>query len=250
MVLDEKAQARAEVWKHAFGYVKTSVVKCAIELEIPDILEKHGSPVSLSELSSAVDLPPDALYRIMRFLTYHGIFKKIEPGPQSKPSDDVSSVFYVQTPISHLLTRDNIGPFVLLQGTPQGPSGGITAEALKTSKRPGIISDDADELYDDPVFGMKVFRDAMACHARLTTSAIIDNYEEGFKGIRSLVDVGGSYGMAIGMFVKAFPWVRGICFDLPEVVVEATPLDGIEFVGGSMFESVPKADAVVLMVRT
>ncbi|KAL0413835.1 UNVERIFIED_CONTAM: Acetylserotonin O-methyltransferase [Sesamum radiatum] len=49
------------------------------------------------------------------------------------------------------------------------------------------------------------------------------------------------------MLVKAFPWIKGINFDRPEVVSEAPCIDGIEHVGGNMFESVPKADAVMLM---
>ncbi|KAL0349279.1 UNVERIFIED_CONTAM: Acetylserotonin O-methyltransferase [Sesamum angustifolium] len=49
------------------------------------------------------------------------------------------------------------------------------------------------------------------------------------------------------MLVKAFPWIKAINFDRPEVVSEAPPIDGIEHVGGDMFESVPKADAVMLM---
>ncbi|KAI3459580.1 hypothetical protein Pfo_016243 [Paulownia fortunei] len=246
MVLDEEAKARAEVWKYAFGFINTCVVKCAIEVEIPDILEKHGAPISLHQLSSAVGVPPETLFRIMRFLVYNGIFKKTEP-PQSKASDgdESSSVYYAQTPLSRLFTRDNLGPFTLLQGTPQGPSGGITAEALRIGKRPDLKSD--KHTWTDPIYGKRVFTDAMACHARLTASAIINNYPEAFEGIGSLVDVGGRQGMALSMLVKAFPWVRGISFDLPEIVAKAPPLDGIEFVGGSMFESIPEANAVMLM---
>jgi hypothetical protein len=50
------------------------------------------------------------------------------------------------------------------------------------------------------------------------------------------------------MLVKAFPWLRGINFDLPHVVSEAVEFHGVEHVGGDMFQSVPKADAVFLMV--
>lgn len=241
MAGDEATVAMAEAWNHGFGFIKTSVVKTAVELEIPDILQNHGAPISLPDLSSAVGCPADRLHRVMRFLAHHGIFKKtLNPG---------GPVCYAQTPISRSLTRDKLGPFVLLQGAVRGPNACITAETLRTAKRPGVeLAGSDDGLYEDPVFYTKVFRDAMASHARHTTSALIENYRGGFDGVRSLVDVGGSQGMSLGMLVKAFPRLRGICLDLPEVVARASPLEGVEFVAGSMFESVPKADVVMLMV--
>ncbi|XP_042058518.1 acetylserotonin O-methyltransferase-like [Salvia splendens] len=238
MARNEDTVAIAEAWNHGFGFIKTSIVKTAVELEIPDILQNHGTPISLPDLSSAVGCPTDRLHRVMRFLAHHGIFKRTgEGGP----------VCYAQTPISRSLTRDKLGPFVLLQGAVCVPNGCITAETLRTAKRPGVELSGSDGLYEDPVFYTKVFREAMASHARLTTTAVIENYREGFDGVRSLVDVGGSQGMALGMLVKAFPRIRGICLDLPEVVARASPLEGVEFVAGSMFESVPKADVVMLM---
>nr|Q6VMW1.1 RecName: Full=Flavonoid 7-O-methyltransferase 1B; Short=MpOMT1B; AltName: Full=7,8,4'-trihydroxy-flavone 7-O-methyltransferase; AltName: Full=Apigenin 7-O-methyltransferase; AltName: Full=Isorhamnetin 7-O-methyltransferase; AltName: Full=Kaempferol 7-O-methyltransferase; AltName: Full=Luteolin 7-O-methyltransferase; AltName: Full=Naringenin 7-O-methyltransferase; AltName: Full=Quercetin 7-O-methyltransferase; AltName: Full=Scutellarein 7-O-methyltransferase [Mentha x piperita]AAR09599.1 flavono len=245
MAPKEDSLALAEAWNHGFGFIKTSIVKTAVELGIPDILESRGAPVSIPELAAAVDCSADRLYRVMRFLAYHGIFKRTEPPPESTGG---GSVYYAQTLVSRRLTRENLGPFVLLQGTMREPSGCVTAETLRMSKRPGLVDDnDSDRLYEDPVFSMKVFRDAMASHARMTTAAVIENYGEGFLGVGSLVDVGGSYGMALSMLVKAFPWLRGICFDLPEVVARASPLKGVEFVAGSMFESIPKADVVMLM---
>lgn len=229
----------AQVWEYVFGYIKISVVKCAVELEIPDILEKNGGPVSLSHLSAAVDCPPHAIHRVMRFLTYHGIFEKTDGD-----TDDMSSnIYYSQTSISRLLTRDQLGPMVLLQGSSVAPSPCMTVEILRAGKRAWV-----DDYYK--VFSSKTFIDAMACHSRLTLSAIIKHYPEGFKGIRLVVDVGGSNGMTLAMLVNAFPWLRGICFDLPKVVAKASPLPGIDFVGGSMFECVPKADVVTLVVCT
>ncbi|KAG8372807.1 hypothetical protein BUALT_Bualt12G0105400 [Buddleja alternifolia] len=239
-VIDEEAQAKAEVWKYAFGFVNTRVVECAIHLEIPDLLEKRGSPISLSELSSILDIPTDPLHRIMRFLAFHGIFKITSYTP---------SITYAQTPLSRLFTRDKMAPFMLLHESPPEALGGVSPQALRTGKRPELKSVSGEDTWTDPTFGnqKKTFTDAMSCHARSTVSAIVENYPEGYKGIKTLVDVGGRHGMALGMLVKAFPWIRGISFDLPPVVAKAPPRDGVEFIGGDMFKSVPKADAVMLM---
>lgn len=243
-LLDEEAQARADVWNYAFGFINTRVVKCAVELQIPDILENHSGPISLSDLSSAVGCPPQSLHRIMRFLIHRRIFKTTQP-PETTAG---GGVYYGQTPLSRLMTRDNMAPFMLLHGNP--PSG-ITPEALRTGQRPDLKSVNGEDTWTDPAFGnhKKLFTDAMARHARVAVTAMVENYPTAFEGIGSLVDVGGRHGMAVSMVVKAFRWIRGIAFDLPEIVAHAPPLDGVLFVGGSMFDSVPQADAIMLMVH-
>ncbi|KAL8486720.1 hypothetical protein ACS0TY_023424 [Phlomoides rotata] len=246
MTFDEEGRAQAEVWNYAYGFIKTRVVKTAVELEIPEALEKHGGAISLSDLSSAVSCPPEPLYRIMRFLIHHRIFKRAQPPP---PSDgNLSPVYYAQTPLSRLLAGDRMAPFIRLHGTPPGPSGGLTVEALRTGKRPDLKSVNGEETWTDRELShVKTFTDAMNAHARVTATAIIRNYAEALVGIGVLVDVGGRHGMAVSFFVEAFPWVRGIAFDLPDIVAKAPHRDGVEFVGGTMFEHVPQADVVMLM---
>ncbi|KAL7081303.1 hypothetical protein ACP275_14G031200 [Erythranthe tilingii] len=186
----------------------------------------------------------------MRFLIHHRIFKTAPPPPHAESSDD--EVHYAATPLSELLTRDNLAPFMLLQGTPPGPNRGITPEALRTGRRPDLKSVSGEDTWMMPGFGfhMKVFTDSIAfvAHARVATQAVIDyNFPEGFEGIETLLDVGGRHGMALSMLIRAFPWLRGTVLDLPEIVDHAPPLEGIHFVGGSMFENIPNSDAVMLM---
>lgn len=247
MVVVEEVRARAEAWNNAFGYIKPTAVATAVELGLPDILESHGGgPMSLPELASAAGCPAEPLHRLMRFLVFHGIFERAAP----PLSDD--AVYYAQTPLSRLLARDKLGDFMLLQSSPlsRHPAG-LTAGSLRTGK-PHFVKSvmNGEDTWTDPVNGyhMKVFTDAMTAHARDTTAAIVRYCAEAFEGIGTVVDVGGRHGVALGELVAAFPWLRGITFDLPEIVAEAPPRPGIEFVGGSFFESVPKGDLVLLMV--
>lgn len=56
--------------------------------------------------------------------------------------------------------------------------------------------------------------------------AILDGYD-GFRGVETLVDVGGSAGDCLRMILHKYPDVRrGINFDLPEVVAKAPPIPG------------------------
>ncbi|KAK6138627.1 hypothetical protein DH2020_027631 [Rehmannia glutinosa] len=241
--MDKEAQAGVDVWKYALGFDVMRVVKCAIELGIPEALESHGKPISLSDLSSSVGCPEISLHRIMRFLTHHGIFEKQITDAPHYPG----SVFYAQTPLSRLLARDNMGTFVLVQA---GPEFGLTAKDLKAGKGSGVEASPDESIIWNMVIDKeydKLFQEFLGCHAKVATSAVIDNCSKIFQGIGSVVDVGGHEGTAIGMLVKAFPWIRGINFDLPDVVSGAPLLQGVDHVGGNMFESVPKADAVMLM---
>ena len=69
-----------------------------------------------------------------------------------------------------------------------------------------------------------------------------------FDGVSSLVDVGGGVGAALRTLIKSRPLISGINFDLPHVVSVAPKCNGMEFVGGDMFDSVPMADAAFIMV--
>ncbi|PIN00308.1 Hydroxyindole-O-methyltransferase [Handroanthus impetiginosus] len=248
--MDEEARANVEIWKYALGFAAMGVVKCAIELGLPDAMENHDGPMTLSQLSAAVGCPTGSLHRIMRFLTHNGIFKK---ELNLSKSQDLESFYYSQTALSRLLTRDKMGPFVLVQAGPPSQSAGLTAKDLKSGKGSGVqnINAPSEDIFwnmfeVDPAF-YKLFQQFLASHAKIATTAVINYCPKAFEGIRCLVDVGGHEGIGIGMLVKAFPWIRGINFDLPNVIAGASPIDGVEHVAGNMFESVPKADAVMLM---
>ncbi|KAF5183354.1 Pentatricopeptide repeat-containing protein [Thalictrum thalictroides] len=56
----------------------------------------------------------------------------------------------------------------------------------------------------------------------------------------------GENGTALGVLVIAFPWIKGVNFNLPHVVSVAPEINGVEHVCGDMFEAVPKAEAAFL----
>jgi hypothetical protein len=100
--------------------------------------------------------------------------------------------------------------------------------------------------------GAAIFYQAMVETTRQAAGAVVKAYD--FSGVRSLVDVGGGYGVLLAAILKAYPEMRGKDFDLPHCQEGATRLlaeggvDGrAEFVAGSFFESVPAgADAYIL----
>jgi hypothetical protein len=102
---------------------------------------------------------------------------------------------------------------------------------------------------DDQEFGA-AFNDAMACDGRFVMDVLVRDHSDVFRGLASLVDVGGGSGGAARAIATAFPHIRCSVLELPHVVaaVPTGELGGVEFVAGDMFEHVPKADAVLLKV--
>ncbi|XP_057740685.1 isoliquiritigenin 2'-O-methyltransferase-like [Arachis stenosperma] len=91
-----------------------------------------------------------------------------------------------------------------------------------------------------------LFGKAMSQAGPLGVKSILDAYKGGFEGVSTLVDVGGGYGQVLKQILLQYPSIKGINFDLPHVVKNAPPRPGIEHIGGDMFESVPKGDAILI----
>ncbi|OWM63839.1 hypothetical protein CDL15_Pgr006101 [Punica granatum] len=91
----------------------------------------------------------------------------------------------------------------------------------------------------------EVFNGAMSDNTSIVQKKILETYE-GFMCLRTIVDVGGGTGTMLNLIVTKYPSIKGINFDLPHVIAEAPSYPGVEHVGGDMFISVPKGDAIFM----
>ncbi|GLT86039.1 hypothetical protein SLE2022_042020 [Rubroshorea leprosula] len=244
--MEEEAKALVDVFSYMSGFVKMAVAKCAIELGIPDAIGSHENPISLSELSSVLGCEPSRLHRIMTFLVQSQVFKE-------KPTSQ-GATGYVQTPLSRRLMKqsENSMAAVLLIGcTPVmlAPWNCLSAWVQSREDIPFVAVHGKDfwsYAAEDPSHS-KLLDDALACLARIAVTAAINGCPDVFDGVGNLVDVGGGNGTTLRLLVKAFPWIKGINFDLPHVVSVAPESDTIQNVGGDMFQGIPKAHAAFLM---
>ncbi|KAI3983263.1 hypothetical protein MKX01_013330 [Papaver californicum] len=94
----------------------------------------------------------------------------------------------------------------------------------------------------------ELFNNTMQCTAEIAINAVLVEYKDGFKGMRSLIDVGGGTGTMIAEIVKVNSHTRGINFDLPHVLATGPVHPQITHVSGDMFIDIPKADAVIMKV--
>ncbi|KAH6815716.1 hypothetical protein C2S51_020536 [Perilla frutescens var. frutescens] len=256
---DERQLAKLEMWGYTLGFTPMAVVKCAIELEIADVLEIHGGPMKHSELSAAVGCSPQVLRRIMRYLINRRFFKQTVTVTDINNPSASMIISYAQTPLSRLLIKngsdESMADLVVLESTPVmlAPWHRLSSRALENGGTTPFEAEHGQNLWDynsaNPGHS-KLVDDGMACMARHSMAAIIDYYPEAFNGVGSLVDVGGGDGTSLRALVEACPWIRGINFDLPHVIIAASPkcdADAIQHVAGDMFDTIPKADAAFLM---
>ncbi|KAL0560960.1 hypothetical protein IC582_001378 [Cucumis melo] len=245
---EENSDIKVQVWKYIFGFVEMAVVKCAIELKIGDVIESHGDSMTLSQLSSSLSCSPLLLHRILRFLVHRGIFK-----------EEKSSKSYSHTPMSRLLTTtgpNSMAPIHLLESSPvmiapwHNLSACVKANGHENGSQPFEMAHGMDlwtYAAANPSHS-SLLNEGMACFARLfILPAVLERCGEIFDGVGCLVDVGGGNGTCLSILVKACPWIKGINFDLPHVVSVSKEYEGVQHVGGDMFDSVPKADAAFIM---
>ncbi|KAL0452358.1 UNVERIFIED_CONTAM: Caffeic acid 3-O-methyltransferase [Sesamum latifolium] len=83
-------------------------------------------------------------------------------------------------------------------------------------------------------------------HERVRVPGREPAIQQGFEGVKSLVDVGGGVGASLKMILSKYPSIKAINFDLPHVIQDAPSYPGVEHIGGDMFVSVPKADAIFM----
>jgi hypothetical protein len=97
-----------------------------------------------------------------------------------------------------------------------------------------------------------IFDQAMIAQSRIVADAVTSAYD--FSGSATVVDVGGGRGGLLAAVLARYPSVRGVLFDLPDVVAGAGELlatahvaDRCSVVGGSFFDAVPDGGDTYLL---
>ncbi|KAH9289040.1 hypothetical protein KI387_033157, partial [Taxus chinensis] len=240
---------KQEALETVFSFVPALVLKSALLLEIPDIIARHGGNASLSVHQIASCLPTDKphldyLSRILRYLSTKGVFIQSQVADELQYSlTDTAKLFFVKeknpcslVPVALMQTHEvlmarwnHLHESVLEGCNPFEKAHGKNLYAC---------------CKDDPYLNI-IVNDRMTSNTLTKIDQIVHFYD-GFRELKSIVDVGGGKGTALGGIVKAYPHIHGINFDLPHVIATAPLIPGIEHVGGSMFDSIPSANAVFI----
>ena len=218
------------IWELMRGAFATRALGIVADLRIADALA--GGPRPVTELAGETGTSADSLQRILRALASDGVFAELSPG------------VFRNTEASELLRVATMRDFAHLYG------GAWHRAAGELDAGTGTVA-------FERAFGTS-FWSWLAAHPEERASfdrAMVDGLERRverlaaleWRGDETVVDVGGGNGSLLVALLARRPGLRGIVFDLPETVRDESSLgDGIEFVAGSFFESVPAGDVYVL----
>ncbi len=213
-------------------------IHVAAGLNLPDLIGDGAR--TLDELANATHSHAPTLNRLLRALTSIGIF-----------TQDAERKFR-NTPLSDTLRKDHpesVHPWAAMLPAPfiWKPWAELS-HAVKTGEVPfnrtfgtGVF----DYLAAHPKDG-EIFNTAMRAHSALGAK-LAAAYD--FGRFKCLADLGGGHGGTLHGILAANSNLRGVLYDLPEVVAGADTADRATIIAGNFFESVPEGPDAYLLCR-
>ncbi|XP_023771500.1 trans-resveratrol di-O-methyltransferase [Lactuca sativa] len=248
-------RSEAHIWNHIYSFINSMSLKCAIQLQIPDIINRHGAPMLLSELVEALSINKEKtqyVFRLMRILVHSGFFVK-QSISTTEDNDEEETKGYLLAPASrYLLTEEPLSSrslvLAMLDPILMNPWQQMSKWFQNDDANPFLTTHGShywEFLGEEPKL-KQFFNESMANDSRLVMSVVLKHCADSFRTLNSIVDVGGGTGTVAKAIAEAFPDISCISFDLPHVVIGLVGSKNLRYIGGDMFEVIPKADAVVL----
>lgn len=246
----ELFKGQSEVHKYLFAYADTLVLRSAVELQIADIIHAHGQPMTLTQIASNIKSPTPSslnvsrLARVMQMLVRKKIFT-IDCEHEPK---------YGLTPTSKWLLHDHelsLAPMFLTFTDPSIVNAWFhISPSITLGGENAFVKAHGETFWDktsnNPEFN-KMAKIGMAAASQPILEAVIKGYAQCFNDLKgTLVDVGGGVGNLVAKVVESYPHIKGINFDLPNVVGDAPMYPGVTHIGGDMFKKIPDGHNVII----
>jgi hypothetical protein len=226
------------------GFRLTQLLAVAARLGLADQL--HGGPRSVQALAEAAGVDAVALRRLMRALACEGVFAETADGA------------FENTALSELLRSDapsSLRDVAILYGEPWlWQAYGDLLHSVRTG-RPAF-----EHVHGQSFYGFlqqhpaqaEVFQRAMSGFTAHEVAAISSACD--LAAARTVVDVGAGHGALMTALLNRHRGLRGIVFDLPEVIGGAQRALGeaglsgrCQCVAGDFFQAVPSGGDVYLL---
>lgn len=226
------------------GYRASQVVGAVARFRIADRLA--NGPLTIDQLAVRLDIPHDPLYRLLRAAATVGVIEEVAPRT------------FALAPLGHPLRSEVTGSLRswAVAATSPGhwlPWGRLPHAVVSRRAQTGAtLGCGIFEYYRQQPDEGRLFAQAMSGLTELVAAEVARRYD--FSGLRLAVDVGGSQGALLAGVLEASPHLRGIVYDLPEVVDAAREYlstrqlsPRCEVVAGDFFRSVPPGGDVYLL---
>lgn len=236
-------QHSAEMLRMLNSFLTVQALHVAAFLGLADLVA--AGPKSVDELAAATQADRSALHRLLRMLTAPGVFHETADGR------------FGITPLGATLRSDgpdSVRDWALFVGAPE-------MWAVWAGLRESVMSGQAsfptvhgalmwEYFAGRPDLG-EAFNNWMTRQSREHNSALVAAYD--FSPFRVVADIGGGQGSTLAAVMSAYPALRGVLVDLPQVVAQAAVLaeagvaDRCQVIGGDMLRAVPTgADAYLI----
>lgn len=258
--IDEKmVSLQAESIVNAVAF--PMVLKAALELGVIDTIAAASNGTWLSPSEIAVSLPnkptnpeaPVLLDRMLRLLVSHSILKCCMVESRENGQTGKIERVYAAEPICKYFLKDSDGSgslsslLLLLHSQVILKTWTNLKDVILEGKDAFSSAHDMrlfEYISSDDQFS-KLFHRAMSESSTMVMKKVLEEYR-GFEDVNTLVDVGGGIGTILGLITSKYPHIKGVNFDLAQVLTQAPFYPGVEHVSGDMFVEVPKGDAVFM----
>jgi hypothetical protein len=221
------------------GYCLARAVHVLAELNVADALGE--APQSATQLAETVGADADALSRVLRLASAHGVFEQ-------------KGDTYQHSPASRMLRSDHqqsMRAFVRMFGLAINWDAYRELEySVKTGRRAmeKTLPEGFWSYLGQHPEANSIFNATMLAKAQGQIPAIVECGN--FSRFKVIGDIAGGRGHLLNAILQAAPGTKGVLFDLPHVVKEASSLASsrLTLQPGDFFkDALPRCDAYILM---
>ncbi|HEV7905065.1 MAG TPA: methyltransferase, partial [Pyrinomonadaceae bacterium] len=223
----------------------TQALRVVAELGIADLLA-HGAR-SVDELAAATGAHAPSLYRFMRALASCGVF-----------AETTDERVFELTPMAELLRADVEGSLrslaIFMGADWHWQVWGDATYSARTGNAAWehVHGKEVFPYFAEHAGAAHVFDDAMTSLSKMVAKAVVAAYD--FSSVGKLADIAGGHGSLLAAILRANPHLKGLLFDMPQVIAGAQShleKEGLaarcELASGDFFESVPAGADAYLM---
>ena len=229
--------AEATLTQIILGSLASQALYVAAKLGVADHLV--DGPKHVDQLAKATETDASSLYRVMRALASLGIF--------AEHDDRVFAMTPTADPLRSGVPNSLRDVAIFWGEDWHWEVWGKVLYSVRTGKSAWV------HMHGDDVFGYfetnpeagEIFNRAMSSFTGVAAKAVIEGYD--FSGIETLIDIAGGHGRLLAGVLEAYPSMRGVLFDLPNVIEGARRVDRCEYVTGDFFASVPSGGDAYIM---
>jgi hypothetical protein len=220
----------------AGGYRASQLVLLAVRLKVADYLA--SGPQSADDLAAMTGTLRDPLRRVLRGMAGLGLLEELDDGR------------FQLTELAQPLRTDHpqsVAPSVLFTASQENTRAWAELEHTLHAGVSGF-----EHAFGMPRFEYlrthpewaNIFQSQMTLQMQQVARAVVAAYD--FSSARTIVDLGGGHGHLLATILEAHTSLRGVLFDVPEVVTAAEEslrragvLDRCRLEGGDFFQAVP-----------